>query len=122
MQGRKGGEVCPECGIPFDDRPEWPFAKRDSLTVLSCGLGSAVMVIAASILSEYEPFFASTLGIAGILLGIQTLAMASWPGPNARTHRVQRKWRYYRIIGQMFAWIVVAIPVAIITISLLYDT
>lgn len=76
-----------------------------------CGIASLVLALSGF------------LSIIGVLLGFLTLAMASWPGPNPRTHRVRKRWARHRRIGQVCAWVSALLPFAVaaaIAIGMMY--
>ena len=106
MHDRAHGDLCPECGVPFDSRPDWPRARRDSLTIFWCGVASIVMTTSI-VLMPLSTFPACIVFIT-----------LSGTGPKPRTHRISPRWMRLRRTGKVLAWISLGITVATMAVIL----
>lgn len=103
MLGRSDGDLCPECGTPFDSRPDWPMARRDARWVYRTGLLSLVLWII--------PLLAPLC----FLLACLTVAMASFRAPDAKARGVPARYLRRFKLGEAFAWISLSILILVIT-------
>jgi hypothetical protein len=86
MNARPAGDPCPECGTPFDPRPDAPGSRTRSMTVLICLWAALVLMPFLALLSLILWFaaYASELGIR-------------WSGAEHRlSYRVRRRLRTAR--------------------------
>jgi hypothetical protein len=120
MHDRARGDLCPECSVPFDDRPDWPNEKHDALVIFWCGTGAIVLLFIGVVAPIFLLDGLALLGLVGMFLGFLTVAMASWPGPNPRTHRAHPRRKRYRLTGHICGWISVMLPFAIVAVGLQY--
>jgi len=90
MAGFAVGHACPECGEPFDERPERPNAPVFAAGAVVCGAVALACAVA-------------TLGITAVLVAVVTFGMAYEVRQAPAAYRIRPRDRGRARLGGLLA-------------------